>query len=56
VKAGVTGFAQVNGAQDLAFEEEVKLDRYYIEHWSLRRDIAILLKTVWILLFSPTGV
>lgn len=56
VKAGVTGFAQVNGAQDLAFEEEVKLDRYYIEQWSLKRDIAILLKTLWIFLFSPHGV
>lgn len=56
VAAGVTGFAQVNGAQDLPFEEEVKLDRYYIEHWSLRRDIAILLKTLWIFLFSPNGV
>lgn len=56
VKSGITGFAQVNGAQDLAFEEEVKLDRYYIEHWSLKRDVAVLLRTLWIFLFSPTGV
>jgi exopolysaccharide biosynthesis polyprenyl glycosylphosphotransferase len=45
VKPGITGLAQVSGRSDLAFEEEVKLDIYYIENWSLLLDIAILLKT-----------
>ena len=44
-KPGLTGMAQVNGRSNLDFEEEVKLDRYYIENWTLLLDIKILLKT-----------
>ncbi|HPY99360.1 MAG TPA: sugar transferase [bacterium] len=45
VKPGITGMAQVSGRSDLLFEEEVKLDVYYLENWSLLLDISILLKT-----------
>ena len=45
IKAGVTGLAQVSGSSDLPFEEEVALDSFYIENWSLVQDIKILLKT-----------
>lgn len=45
VKPGITGLAQVSGRSDLSFEEEVKLDVYYIENWSLLLDISILFKT-----------
>lgn len=45
VKPGITGLAQVSGRSDLLFEEEVKLDVYYLENWSLFLDISILLKT-----------
>ncbi|MGE5426044.1 MAG: sugar transferase [Bacillota bacterium] len=45
VKPGITGLAQVSGRSDLLFEEEVKLDVYYLENWSLLLDISILLKT-----------
>ena len=45
IKAGVTGLAQVSGSSDLPFEEEVSLDSFYIENWSLIQDIKILLKT-----------
>ena len=55
IKPGVTGFAQISGAQDLSFEEEVKLDSFYIEHWSLRKDITILLKTMRMLFFDRSG-
>ncbi|TSD02140.1 MAG: Undecaprenyl-phosphate glucose phosphotransferase [Parcubacteria group bacterium Athens0714_26] len=51
IKPGITGMAQVSGSSDLPFEEEVKLDTYYIEHWSLLKDIYILLKT-FIVLFQ----
>ncbi len=54
IKSGVTGLAQISGAEKLPFEEEVKLDRYYIEHWSLRKDTIILLKTLGILLFGKS--
>jgi exopolysaccharide biosynthesis polyprenyl glycosylphosphotransferase len=45
VKPGISGLAQVSGRSDLLFEEEVKLDIYYIENWSLLLDLAILFKT-----------
>jgi len=51
IKPGVTGMAQISGSSDLPFEEEVKLDTYYIENWSPKRDIYILLKT-FIILFK----
>ncbi len=47
IKPGMTGMAQISGRSDLSFEEEVKLDTYYIENWSLLLDLAILLKTPW---------
>lgn len=46
IKPGITGLAQISGRSDLDFEEEVKLDTYYIENWSLLLDIIILLKTI----------
>ena len=45
IKPGITGLAQISGRSDLTFEEEVKLDTYYIENWSLLFDLAILLRT-----------
>lgn len=45
IKPGITGMAQVSGRSDLNFEEEVKLDIFYIENWSLRLDLQILIKT-----------
>ncbi len=51
VKAGVTGMAQISGRADLDFEEEVRLDVYYIENWSPLLDIYILLKTPLVVLF-----
>ncbi|MDP3900230.1 MAG: sugar transferase [bacterium] len=45
IKPGVTGLAQISGRSDLSFDEEVRLDVYYIENWSLLRDVAILVRT-----------
>ncbi|RMD58750.1 sugar transferase [Candidatus Parcubacteria bacterium] len=45
IKPGMTGLAQISGRSDLSFEEEVKLDTYYIENWTLWLDFAILLRT-----------
>ncbi|MBI4128271.1 MAG: sugar transferase [Parcubacteria group bacterium] len=50
IKPGITGMAQVSGRSDLGFEEEVRLDTYYIENWSLLLDIQILLKTPFAIL------
>ena len=45
VKPGITGMAQVSGRADLRFDEEVRIDTYYIENWSPWLDLAILLRT-----------
>jgi lipopolysaccharide/colanic/teichoic acid biosynthesis glycosyltransferase len=45
VKPGMTGYWQVNGRQDVPYEDRVKMDIYYIEHWSLLLDLKILLLT-----------
>ncbi len=45
VKPGMTGPMQVNGRGDLSFEERLQLELEYIDHYSLRRDMAIFLRT-----------
>lgn len=50
VKPGITGMWQVSGRSELTFEEWVRLDAYYIEHWSLWLDFVIFLKTVWVII------
>lgn len=47
VKPGMTGMGQVSGASDLSFDEEVKLETYYIQNWSVFLDLQILIRTVW---------
>ena len=47
-KAGLTGYAQVNGLRgsQTSIEERTTYDVYYVENWSLLFDIKILLKTI----------
>lgn len=46
-KPGITGLWQVKGRSDVVdFEEVVRLDREYIEQWSLLLDLRILLATL----------
>jgi lipopolysaccharide/colanic/teichoic acid biosynthesis glycosyltransferase len=42
VKPGLTGYWQVHGRQQVAYEERVKMDMYYITHWSLALDWKLL--------------
>ena len=47
VKAGMTGWAQVNGLRgDTPLEERIRYDLYYVQNWSLGFDLRILLLTV----------
>lgn len=46
IKPGITGLAQISGRSELPFDEEARLDIYYIENWSLSLDIQILIKTI----------
>lgn len=46
MKAGMTGWAQVNGLRgDTSVEERTKYDLWYVENWSLWLDIKILIRT-----------
>lgn len=46
VKPGITGLWQVSGRSDLAWEDGIRLDLYYVENWSLASDLVILWKTL----------
>lgn len=46
VKPGITGLAQVSGRSDLTTDEELALDAFYAENWSLLLDIQILFRTI----------
>jgi exopolysaccharide biosynthesis polyprenyl glycosylphosphotransferase len=46
VKPGVTGLWQVQARRDPSFDRTMALDLDYIENWSLRKDLVILLKTI----------
>ncbi len=48
VKPGITGLWQVSGRSDLAFEQRVYLDRWYVRHWSLWTDFVIIVKTIFV--------
>lgn len=50
IKPGITGLAQISGRSELPFDEEAKLDIYYIENWSLGLDLQILIKTIPVVL------
>lgn len=45
IKPGITGYAQVFGRDSLDFDDEAKLDLYYIQHWSVFLDVYILFAT-----------
>ena len=46
VKPGITGWAQVNGRNNLSWKEKFELDVWYVDHISFVTDVKILLKTV----------
>ncbi len=46
VKPGISGWAQVNGRNDLTWEDKFALDLHYVEHQSLWLDIKILALTI----------
>jgi Undecaprenyl-phosphate glucose phosphotransferase len=48
VKAGITGWAQINGWRgDTSLEKRIECDLYYIKNWSLWLDLKILFLTVF---------
>ncbi|RVT22944.1 sugar transferase, partial [Escherichia coli] len=49
-KPGMTGLWQVSGRSDVDYDTRVYLDAWYVKNWSMWNDIAILLKTVIVVL------
>jgi lipopolysaccharide/colanic/teichoic acid biosynthesis glycosyltransferase len=49
-KPGMTGLWQVSGRSDVDYETRVYLDAWYVKNWSMWNDIAILFKTVSVVL------
>jgi sugar transferase EpsL len=46
VLPGITGWAQVHGRNSLSWKEKFVLDTWYVDHWSIRIDLTILVKTI----------
>lgn len=50
VRPGLTGMWQVSGRSNLTFADYVRFDLYYVDNWTLWRDLAILGKTIPVVL------
>ena len=50
VKPGITGWAQINGRDEVTPKEKAKLDGFYAKHLSFMFDVKCVLKTVWIVI------
>ncbi|MGH7888302.1 MAG: sugar transferase, partial [Candidatus Binatia bacterium] len=55
MRPGMAGWAWIHGRNHLPFEERIRLDLWYVDHWSLWLDVKILAKA-WVLLFRRVGV
>jgi exopolysaccharide biosynthesis polyprenyl glycosylphosphotransferase len=52
VRPGMTGLWQVSGRSDLAYDEAVRLDLYYVDNWSMLQDLTILARTLFAVIGS----
>jgi lipopolysaccharide/colanic/teichoic acid biosynthesis glycosyltransferase len=52
---GLTGLWQVSGRSSVSFDEMVRLDIRYINEWSFTRDLAIIAKTIPVVLRGTGG-
>jgi exopolysaccharide biosynthesis polyprenyl glycosylphosphotransferase len=55
IKPGITGLTQITQAKipNLPFEEEIRLDTFYLENWSIILDLKIMWRTFLVLLYRP---
>jgi lipopolysaccharide/colanic/teichoic acid biosynthesis glycosyltransferase len=49
-RPGLTGLAQVSGRNAIPWSERIEIDITYVERWTLRRDLAIILRTALVVL------
>ncbi|MFH1827424.1 MAG: sugar transferase [bacterium] len=50
VKPGITGLWQVSGRSEINFDKRIALDAKYVDNISLWKDLAIMLKTPWVMI------
>jgi lipopolysaccharide/colanic/teichoic acid biosynthesis glycosyltransferase len=50
VRPGMAGWAWIHGRNRLAWDERIRLDVWYVDHWSLFLDFRILARAFWLLL------
>jgi Undecaprenyl-phosphate glucose phosphotransferase len=56
IKAGMTGWAQINGLRgNTSLEKRIEHDLYYIQNWSIGFDVRILFMTLWKGFFSKSA-
>lgn len=56
VKAGITGWAQINGLRgDTNIKKRIELDLHYIQNWSFTFDLKILVKTIYKGFYNPNA-
>lgn len=55
VKPGITCIWQVQGRNKVSFDEWMRLDLQYIDSWSFRLDMLLILQTIRIAFFKPNG-
>ena len=46
VRPGISGWAQVNGRNNVTWDQKLELDVYYVEHLSFWMDVRVLLSTI----------
>ncbi|MBO7287942.1 MAG: sugar transferase [Bacteroidales bacterium] len=46
VRPGITGWAQVNGRNNVSWDQKLELDAYYVEHLTLGMDIRVICMTI----------
>ena len=55
VKPGMTGWAQINGRNNMTWPEKIELDLWYVDHWSIGLDLKIIGRTI-ILVIKRKGI
>lgn len=56
IKPGITGLSQISGRSNLTADQELALDTFYLEHWSLTTDLFIIVKTPFIVLLRKGSI
>lgn len=49
-RPGLTGWAQINGRDDISLMKKMKLDKEYCDNWSLMKDLEIIIRSIKVVL------